>query len=265
MIIIMEHHPATDAQSGAAAPGTATTPPRPTEQPPLLDQGTLGIRIAALVFRIAAFALIATGIVRITGVFTPSPSWTALLYYTVLSNLLCLVWVGLLIARTARDLRTLGARGWSTPSPRWSGTVMMAITVTMLVYLVVLVPSAFVQGGDYQPFSLTDNLIHVITPCLLIADWLLFVPKGRLRWSDPLRWTLIPYAYLVFALVYSGLGGRFAAGTSAPYPFLDVATHGVGGVAIRVLVLSVVLVGVGCVYVVVDRLLGRVFGAAPRR
>jgi hypothetical protein len=39
----------------------------------------------------------------------------------------------------------------------------------------------------------------------------------------------------------------------------------VGGVAIRVLVLSVVLVGVGYVYVVVDRLLGRVFGAVPRR
>lgn len=142
---------------------------------------------------------------------------------------------------------------------------MMAITVTMLVYLVVLVPSAFVQGGDYQPFSFTDNLIHIITPCLLIADWLLFVPKGRLRWSDPLRWTLIPYAYLVFALLYGALGGRFAGGLSYPYPFLDVTTHGVGGVAIRVLVLSAVLVGVGYVYVVVDRLLGRVFGAAPRR
>lgn len=272
MILIMEPQPlpehdapappAPGGPTGRRRPGTAASPPRT----PLLDQGALGSRVAALVFRIAALALIAAGVVRITGIFTPSPSWNALLYYTVLSNLLCLVWVALLVVRTARDLRAGGDRGWSTPSAYWSGAVMMAITVTMLVYLVVLVPSAFVQGGDYQPFSLTDNLIHVVTPCLLIADWLLFAPKGRLRWGDPLRWTLIPYAYLVFAFVYSGLGGRFAAGASYPYPFLDVATHGIGGVAIRVLVLSVVLVGVGYVYVVVDRLLGRVFGAsAPRR
>ncbi|WP_449281729.1 Pr6Pr family membrane protein [Leucobacter sp.] len=260
----MEQHPLT-GHDGDASAAPATAVPPTAARPPLLDRGALGSRPAALVFRIAALVLIATGIVRITGILTPSPSWNALLYYTVLSNLLCLVWVVLLVVRTARDLRERGARGWSTPSPRWGGAVMMAITVTMLVYLVVLVPSAFVQGGDYQPFSLTDNLIHVITPCLLIADWLLFAPKGRLRWGDPLRWTLIPYAYLVFALVYGGLGGEFAAGLSYPYPFLDVATHGAGGVALRVLALSVVLVGVGYVYIVADRLLGRAFSRLQRR
>lgn len=258
MILTMEQHPSTEL--GTPAPGSQHPPEIPSSRPPLLAQGALGSRVAALVFRIAALALISAGIVRITGLLTPSPSWNALLYYTVLSNLFCLVWVVLLIVRTVRDLREQGARGWSTPSPRWSGAVMMAITVTMLVYLVVLVPSAFVQGGDYHPFSLTDNLIHVITPCLLIADWLLFVPKGRLRWGDPLRWALIPYAYLAFALVYGAFGGEFSPGRNYPYPFLDVDTHGVGGVAIRVLVLSVVLIGVGYVYVGIDRLLGRAVG-----
>lgn len=256
----MEQHPPAATEGRPSAPSVGPAP-----RPPLLAQGALGSRVAALVFRGLSFALIATGIVRITGLFTPSPTWNALLYYTVLSNLLCLVWTALLIARTVRDLRTRGDRGWSTPAPRWSGAVMMAITVTMLVYLVVLVPSAFVQGGSYQPFSLTDNLIHVITPCLLIADWLLFVPKGRLRWGDPLRWALIPYAYLVFALVYGALGGEFSPGRNYPYPFLDVDTHGIGGVAVRVLVLSVVLVGVGYVYVVIDRLLGRAFAVPSPR
>lgn len=224
----------------------------------LIDSGALSARIPALVYRLLALALIATGIARITGVFTPSPSWNALLYYTVLSNLLCLVWVVLLIIRTIRDLRSEGARGHSTPSARWSGAVMMAITVTMIVYLLVLVPSAFVQGGDYVPFSLTDNLIHVITPCLLIVDWLLFVPKGRLRWTDPLLWTLIPYAYLAFAIIYGGLGGEFAPGVSYAYPFLDVATLGAAGVAGWVVVLSIALVAVGYLYIVIDRLLARI-------
>lgn len=241
-----------------SASGTASAEERTIPRTGLLLEGALASRVLALGFRIVALVLIATGVVRITGILTPDPTWNALLFYTVLSNILCLGWVVLLIANTVRDLGAWGARGFSTPSARWSGAVMMAITVTMLVYLVVLVPSAFVQGGDYQPFSLTDNLIHVVTPCLLIADWLLFVPKGRLQWGDPLRWALIPYAYLAFALIYGGLGGEFLPGRTFPYPFLDVATHGVGGVAVRVLVLSVVLVGVGYVYVAVDRLLARV-------
>jgi hypothetical protein len=51
----------------------------------------------------------------------------------------------------------------------------------MLIYLIVLVPAGFQQVGDYTPFSLTDNPIHIITPCLLILDWLLFTPKGSFR------------------------------------------------------------------------------------
>ncbi|MBL3699218.1 hypothetical protein D3228_06100 [Leucobacter luti] len=212
-----------------------------------------------------AFAVILTGIVRITGAFTADPSWGALRFYTVLSNLLCLVWVALLIVRTVRDIAATGPRGHSTPSARWSGAIMMAITVTFLVYLIVLVPATFTQDSDYAPFSLTDNLIHIITPILLILDWLVFVPKGRLRWFDPLLWALIPYAYLVFALVYGGLGGEFAPGLRYPYPFLNVDAHGVGGVALWILALSVALIGVGYVYVCIDRLLARAVRALSSR
>ena len=225
----------------------------------LLASGALNARLAALGFRIITLAVILTGIVRITGAFTADPSWGAFRYYTVLSNVLCLGWVVLLIVRTLRDLRAAGPRGTSTPSARWSGAVMMAITVTMLVYLIVLVPATFQQEGDYVPFSLTDNLIHIITPILLILDWLLFVPKGRLRWIDPPLWALIPYAYLAYALVYGGLGGEFSAGQTFPYPFLDVATHGVAGVALWIAGLTVALVAVGYVYVALDRLLARAF------
>lgn len=231
----------------------------PAPAAPATNSAALPWRPVALVYRVAAFALIATGIIRITGLLTPSPEWNALLFYTVLSNLLCLVWVAILIVRTVRDLRAHGARGTSTPSPRWSAAVMMAITVTMFVYVFVLVPMTFKQGGDYEPFSFTDNLIHVFTPIFLIVDWLLFVPKGRLRAFDPLLWTLIPYAYLVFALIYGGFGGEFVPGQTYPYPFLDVAAQGVGGVALWVLALSVVLIALGYVYFAIDRLLARVF------
>ena len=219
-----------------------------------MSGGAVASRPIALVFRVIALVAIAVGIARITDLFSGSPSWASLKYYTVQSNLLCLVWVGLLVVVTLRDLRRDGTRGYSTPSARWSAAVMMAITVTMLVYLVVLVPTAFVQGSDYAPFSLTDNLIHIFTPCFLIVDWLLFVPKGRLRGWDPLLWAIIPLLYLAYALVYGGLGGEFMPGQHYPYPFLDVDTLGVGGVASGVSVLAVALIGVGYVYLALDRL-----------
>ena len=233
-----------------------TTAPRSRA---VLVDGAIGFRPLALSCRIIAFGLIVSGIVRVTGILTASPSWSALLYYTVLSNILCAVWMALLIARTIQDLRHDGRYGTSTPSARFSGAVMEAITVTMLIYLFVLVPAAFSQPGSYVPFTLTDNLIHIITPCLLIVDWLLFVRKGAFRWFEPLLWALIPYAYLAFAFTLSAFGVEFGPGKKYPYPFMDVEVLGLGGVATWILGLTVALVGVGYVYYALDRMLGRAF------
>ncbi|WP_461639355.1 Pr6Pr family membrane protein [Leucobacter sp. BZR 635] len=221
----------------------------------VFERGAIAVRPLALFFRVVSLIVIAAGIIRITRIFEAKPGWQSFTFYTVQSNVLCLVWVALLIWATVRDIGKTGPRGHSTPSARWSAAVMMAITITMLVYLIVLVPMTFVQDSDYVPFSLTDNLIHIITPCLLIIDWLLFVPKGRIRGFDPLLWVLIPLLYLVYAFVYGGLGGEFSPGQHYPYPFLDLGAHGVGGVALNVLGLGVALVAVGYLFFGLDRLL----------
>lgn len=238
-----------------------TTTALPADRHSLLGGGAISLRPLALGYRAVALVLILTGLVRVTGIFSDTPSWSSLLFYTIMSNILCAVWMVLLIIRTIRDLRRDGTRGTSTPSARFSGAVMEAITVTMLVYLFVLVPAAFSQPGTYEPFTLTDNLIHIITPCLLIADWLLFVRKGAFRWIDPLLWALIPYAYLVFAFTFSALGGEFGPGKRYPYPFMNVDALGLGGVATQILILTIALVAVGYVYVGLDRLLEWTFRA----
>lgn len=213
----------------------------------------LPLRGLAFTYRALASLLIAVGIARVSGVLSGDPMWSAFLYYTVLSNVLCLVWMLWSAIRTMRDAQADGWHGTSTPSARFTAAVMMAITVTMLIYLVVLVPSLYVQPGTYEPFTLTDNLVHIVTPLLVIGDWVLFVPKGELRRHDPLLWAIIPLAYLVFAFGYSAAGGRFAAGTAYPYPFMDVDALGVGGVAVWIAGLTVVLVGVGYGFYALDR------------
>ena len=221
-------------------------------------------RVAALVFRVVAVGLILTGVLRYADVFTGRPDWSTALYYTMVSDAICLAWMLILVVRTARDLRRDGDRGTSTPSARWSGAVMMAITVTMLIYVVVLVPTR-VEAGDSDIFSLTDTLIHIVTPALLILDWLLFVPKGSFRWVDPFAWILIPFGYLIWAFAYGALGGVFPDGQRYPYPFMDVDALGLSGVAQWLITLTLALVAVGYVYVVLDRALAVVARGRRRR
>ncbi|RLK52778.1 Pr6Pr family membrane protein [Microbacterium telephonicum] len=217
----------------------------------------LSFRGLAFFYRALASFAILVGIARVSGLLTAEPTWAAFLYYTVLSNVLCLGWMVASALVTIRDAQADGWTGYSTPSARGSAAVMMAITVTMLIYLIVLVPSTFEQPGTYEPFTLTDNLVHIITPVLVIVDWLLFVPKGKVRGYDPFLWALPAYAYLAFAFVYSALGGRFGGGTVYPYPFMNVDVHGVGGVALWIVGLTVALVGVGYLYYLLDVWLGR--------
>lgn len=217
----------------------------------------LSDRRLALVFRILAALIAAWGIVRVANLFTDEPSSYAFLFFTVQSNVLCLVWLVAGAIVTGRDLAARGPKGISSPSPRAAGYVVMAITTTMLVYTVVLAPMLFDQPGSDGLYSLTDSLVHVITPIVTILDWLLFTQKGTWRWYDPPLWALVPLAYLVFAFAYGAAGGTFFEGGGRyPYPFMNVEELGVGGVAIWILVLTIVLEIVAFVLVAIDRALG---------
>jgi hypothetical protein len=238
-----------------ATPPAASDIPGPRTPAPRFALAAVNNRPVALVYRIVALVVILAGVVRNADLLTGSPSWTSFLYFTMVSDLICLAWMLLLVLRTVRDLRRTGPIGTSTPSARWGGAVMMAITVTMLIYVVVLVPTR-IDAGDTDIYSLTDTLIHIVTPALIIADWLLFVPKGAFRWVDPLLWTLIPFAYLGWSVVYGALGGEFEPGERYPYPFLNVDALGIGGVITWIAALTVALVAVGFVYVAIDRVLG---------
>lgn len=212
-------------------------------------------RRLALAFRLVAIVVVAWGIGSVSGLFAGRPSGVQFLYYTVLSNLLVLVWFVLLVVRSIRDLAAEGARGWSSPSPRFAAAVMFAITVTMLVYLVVLVPEAFTQNTGYEPFTPTDNVVHIFTPAFTILDWLLFTPKGRVRVRDPLLWALLPLGYVALAFAYGAAGGVFGGGTRYPYPFMDLDRNGLDGVALWLIGLTVALEVVAFVYFGIDRML----------
>ncbi|MYT69924.1 MULTISPECIES: Pr6Pr family membrane protein [unclassified Streptomyces] len=149
-------------------------------------------------------------------------------YFTIQSNIL----VAVVLALSARHAWT--ARPPLTPL--LTGGTLLFICITGLVY-------HFVLANSSSGFSMTDDpahvmtgwrtvsnqLLHTVTPVAVLLDWLLLTRPGLLRPRHAALWLLYPLAYFGFALIR---GAIMTPGTPAryPYPFLDVDAHGYPGV-----------------------------------
>lgn len=195
---------------------------------------------------------------RVIGVGSADFAPGGLLYYTSLSNLLAVLWSLFCLVATLRRVRRDGWAGDASIAPRVGAGVALALVVTMLVYLVILAPTAFTQDSSYEPFTLTDNLVHIVVPILAVGDWVLFARKGRLRWVDPLWWAAIPYAYVAFALLRPlFVSAEWPGGGHYPYPFLDVDANGWGVVLLWLIALTVVIEAIAFGIVALDHMLAR--------
>jgi hypothetical protein len=168
-------------------------------------------------------------------------------YYTLQSNIIALIFFGFLAYRTWRY------RGEKPVSPAVKGAVMICVTLTFLIFHFVLRPTMFSMGaaGAYM-MSPANILVHYVVPLMAIADWLVFDRKGSFGKLDPLKWTIIPWAYLAFSLVRAQFTVFMSSGSRYPYFFIDLDTLGVGQVAINVLVIAVGYVGLGYLIYLVD-------------
>ncbi len=214
-------------------------------------------RILALIYRLCAVALTVLALYLITGLASGRPSAGLFIYFTVQSALLGLLLLAASAIRTAQDLRALGRDGCTALAPWLVGAVTLGVTITMLVYHLLLVPRVFAMASDYRPFSPRDLLIHYVTPLGVILDWLLFVPKGRYRWWDPLAWLALPLGYLAFALVRAELGGPLPGGGRYPYFFIDLDALGWGRLLVNVAAFSFAFAMLGYLGYGLDSLLSR--------
>ncbi len=131
--------------------------------------------------------------------------WVIVRYFTVITNLIvAVVFTGI----------ALNDRRPASP-PIVSG-VTLAILLVGVVYGLLLRGLVDLSGGAV----VADWLLHMVTPVLGLGYWILFVPKGRLRQTHPLLWTILPLAYFAYALIRGTIEGRYA------YPFMDAGNIG---------------------------------------
>lgn len=132
-------------------------------------------------------------------------------YFTIQSNLLVAVMAAGLVIDPHRD--GLLWRVLQTDA-------VLGITLTGLVHFTLLRPLLDLHGAN----AVADTLLHVAAPLLAVVGWVLFGPRPRLD-ARTACWSLVwPIGWLVVTLLLGAMRDWY------PYPFLDVAQHGLGTV-----------------------------------
>ena len=85
---------------------------------------------------------------------------------------------------------------------------------------------------------LADKLLHVVVPLLAVIGWLAFGPRGLVSRADIWPSLIWPIGYLLLILATGPVFDWY------PYPFLDVAEHGLGVVLLNALGITVLFLAV---------------------
>ncbi|MEW9305570.1 Pr6Pr family membrane protein [Labrys neptuniae] len=156
-------------------------------------------------------------------------------YFTVLTNTL--------VAIVSGASALLGERDGLLTRPGTRAAVAIYIFVVGVIFAALLTGLRPMSGLTLA----VDTVLHRVVPVLYVLYWLLFVPKGRLSWRDPLAWMLYPLLYVAYSLLYGALTGRYL------YPFADVTVLGYGGALANGLVILAGFLALGLIVVAIDQ------------
>nr|WP_246328921.1 Pr6Pr family membrane protein [Brevundimonas lenta] len=158
-------------------------------------------------------------------------------YFTILGNVL------VALALTAP---VLAPRSWLG---RWSEGEGVRSAVAMYI-AVIGVAYHFLLSGPWTPVTpavVTTVFLHYVMPIAFVIDWLLFTPKGTLRWIDPVKWLSFPALYATWTVAHGYATGFW------PYWFVNVPQLGAAKALLWFTILLVVFLAAGSALVVIDR------------
>ena len=158
-------------------------------------------------------------------------------YFTILTNVL------VALALTAPALRPDSRLGRWTASEGVRAAVAMYIAVVGLIYHLLLDATWNPQGLLFY----VNQVLHTVMPIAFVLDWLLFVPKGRLRWTDPVKWLAYPLLYGLWTVIHGLLIGWY------PYWFIDIGALGWSRALVNFGALLAFFLALGLIVAALDR------------
>lgn len=141
---------------------------------------------------------------------------------------------------------------WAWPQAKQYLT-KSSVTSALVVYIVVV-------GGVYEVLLrhlwhpqglrlLADVVLHDAVPFLYPIYWLVFLPKGTLRWANPAWWLVYPVIYFFYSMVRGATLGAY------PYPFIDAAHLGLSRVSMNATIFFAVIFTLGLIVTAIDHAL----------
>ena len=210
-------------------------------------------RKVSIIFKLLVIISLLAGIL-LNVVHTTSIS-AILSYYTLQSNMICLaVFIGIMVMIVLKKDYRSDDRYYIL-----KGAVVMAILVTAITYQVALAPNGFQMDISYtmRPERYWANLlVHVISPMLVLLDYVLFDKKGKFKYKYPVIWLCIPWGYVIYVYIYNALGGRFfgiGGSREYAYKFLDYKQIGYLGVIKWIFVFTILILMLSYIIVFWDR------------
>jgi hypothetical protein len=162
-------------------------------------------------------------------------------FFTIITNVL--VALALTLPWLAPESRA--GQFFDRPSVRTA--ILAYIIIVAVIYHYLLAKLWNPQGWQL----LADTIEHVVTPALYVIDWVLFVPKGTVKWKSAVVWLSYPLVYAAYSLIHGAVTGFY------PYPFINVSNLGYDKVLINMAVLVLVFLGLGLALIGIDRRMGR--------
>ena len=180
-------------------------------------------------------------------------------YYTLQSNIVCLImFLGIMIAIMSKN-------NYRTNSIYYllKGGTIMAILITGITYQIALAPNNFYMDISYTMRTeryWANLLVHVISPILVLLDYVLFDEKGNFKYYYPIIWLFLPLSYVIYVYSYSARGGSFygiGGSREFAYIFLDYNQIGYSGVFKSIIIIAILILLVSYFFVFLDRKLKR--------
>jgi hypothetical protein len=214
--------------------------PEPTIQPPAFKR-----YYAAAVALLGWFGLILQLYLLLTnetsGVSLLGRFFNFFSYFTILTNILVALCLTLNAVASSSGL----GKFFRKDSTQAALTVYI-LTVGIIYYL--LLRNIWKPQGWH---FIADATLHYAMPFLYLIYWLLFIPKGKLKFKYAITWMIYPGLYFIYSLIRGAITHWY------PYPFIDATINSYADVFKNAGILFFAFAALVFIFILLDKLFSR--------
>lgn len=165
--------------------------------------------------------------------------WKFFSYYTTLSNVLVLLWSGVITFSSSQAVSTFALNA------------NIAAAITFYIFTVGIA-NYLIYGWLKLSFfeRIADLFVHAITPLATLTYWLLFSEKQQFEYSLVGYWLIFPLSYALYTILH-GKWSEFY-----PYEFTNINELGVKKVFFNALALSICLLIGATFFIFIGKVIG---------